>query len=206
LNTSSVFLQGLLMTAGLIAAIGAQNAFILRQGLARSHVGPVVVLCTLSDWLLIVAGVYGVGVWVQSSPLMLQAFRYGGAAFLVFYGLSAARRAWRPAGSGLAASAAARAPLGATLAATLALTYLNPHVYLDTVLLLGTVGAQHEGVARAAFVLGAGLASTIWFSALGFGAAAASRRLQGPAVWRVIDGSVAVVMLGIALQLLLRPL
>jgi L-lysine exporter family protein LysE/ArgO len=194
------------MTAGLIAAIGAQNAFVLRQGLARAHVGPVVAVCMLSDWLLTVVGVYGVGNWVQSSPMLLQLFRYGGAAFLVFYGLSAARRALRPDAGGLAAAAAAPTRLGVTLAATLALTYLNPHVYLDTMLLLGTVGAQHEGAMRVAFVLGAGVASAMWFSALGFGAAAASRRLQGPAVWRIIDGSVAVVMFAIALQLLLRPL
>jgi L-lysine exporter family protein LysE/ArgO len=207
-NTTTTFLQGWLMTAGLIAAIGAQNAFVLRQGLTRAHVGPVVLLCTLSDWLLIVAGVYGVGAWVQSSPVLLQAFRYGGAAFVFIYGLGAARRAWRPDARGLVVASAAAVParLGATLAATLALTYLNPHVYLDTMLLLGTVGAQHEGSMRVAFVVGAGLASAMWFGALGFGAAAASRRLQGPSLWRIIDGSVAVVMFGVALQLLLRPL
>lgn len=201
----SAFLQGWLMTAGLIVAIGAQNALVLRQGLMRSHVGPVVALCTVSDWLLIALGVFGFGTLIQQSPLALDAFRYGGAAFLTLYGLRSGWRALSGEGQALAAGSGP-ASLGATLGTTLALTYLNPHVYLDTVVLLGSVGAQHPAAGRAAFALGAGLASLMWFATLGYGAAAASRWLQRPAVWRAIDATVAVVMFTVAAQLLLNPL
>ena len=195
------------MTAGLIAAIGAQNALVLRQGLTRSHVLPVVVVCTLSDWLLIALGVFGLGAWVQSSPTLLQVFRYGGAAFLLAYGFRSAVRAWRGAESlSPSADGAGQVGLRATLATAVALTYLNPHVYLDTVVLLGTVGAQHGPDGRVAFSVGAGLASAMWFSLLGFGSSAAARWLRHPAAWRAIDASVAVVMLGVALQLLRTPL
>lgn len=191
------------MTAGLIVAIGAQNALVLRQGLNRMHVGPVVVLCTLSDWLLIALGVFGLGALIQSSPLLLQIFRFGGAAFLLVYGLRSAQRAWR--GEGALVQAGARVhTLAATLTSTLALTYLNPHVYLDTVVLLGGVGAQHGGDGRIAFALGAGLASLMWFVTLGYGAMAASRWLRNPGAWRVIDGGVALVMFAVAAQLLFK--
>lgn len=202
--SSAAFVQGWLMTAGLIVAIGAQNALVLQQGLRRSHVGPVVALCTASDWLLIVLGVFGFGAVIQSSPLLLDGFRYGGAAFLLVYGAMAARRAWL--GSQQLAVGGSGAGLGATLGTALALTYLNPHVYLDTVVLLGSVGAQQPGAGRAAFAAGAGLASLMWFVSLGYGAAAASRWLQRPGVWRAIDATVAVVMWAVAAQLLLRPL
>ena len=204
-DLSAAFAQGWLMTAGLIVAIGAQNALVLRQGLARTHVGPVVALCTASDWLLIVLGVFGLGAAVQSAPVLLQVLRYGGAAFLFLYGLRSARQAWRGVDAGLQTRAGA-ASLGATVASVLAMTYLNPHVYLDTVLLLGTVGAQQPGDGRFAFAAGAGLASLMWFVTLGYGAAATSRWLQRPAVWRAIDASVAVVMFCVAAQLLWRPL
>jgi len=204
-NLTAAFVQGWLMTAGLIVAIGAQNALVLRQGLARAHVGPVVVLCTVSDWLLILLGVFGLGALVQSSPALLALFRYGGAGFLFAYGARAAQRAWRSGTEGLHGRAAAQGLLP-TLGSALALTYLNPHVYLDTVVLLGGVGAQQPDVGRAAFALGAGLASLMWFTTLGFGAAAASRWLQRPAVWRAIDASVAAVMFVVAAQLLFNPL
>lgn len=193
------------MTAGLIVAIGAQNALVLRQGLMRRHVGPVVVLCTVSDWLLIALGVFGLGTLIQSSPLLLQLFRFGGAAFLAVYGLRSGLRAWRAPASGLVAAAGC-ASLPATLASTLALTYLNPHVYLDTVVLLGSVGAQQPGDGRAAFAFGAAAASAMWFLTLGYGSQAASRWLRHPAVWRGIDGVVTLVMFFVAAQLLLSPL
>ena len=200
---TTAFLQGWLMTAGLIVAIGAQNALVLRQGLARAHVGPVVMLCTLSDWLLIALGVFGLGAVIQSSPLLLLVFRFGGAAFLVAYGLRSALQAWR--GQGALVQADARGnTLAATLVSTLALTYLNPHVYLDTVVLLGSVGAQHGSEGRIAFAVGAGLASVMWFVTLGYGAVAASRWLRHPAAWRAIDAGVAVVMFSVAAQLLLK--
>jgi L-lysine exporter family protein LysE/ArgO len=202
---SAAFAQGWLMTAGLIVAIGAQNALVLRQGLARSHVAAVVALCTASDWLLIALGVFGLGAWIQSSPALLEGFRYGGAAFLLLYGARAGLRAWRSTGQALSAARGAGS-LSSTLGATLALTYLNPHVYLDTVVLLGSVGGQQPGTGRAAFAAGAGLASLMWFTTLGFGAAAASRLLQRPSTWRLIDGSVALVMFAVAAQLMLGGL
>lgn len=199
------FTQGWLMTAGLIVAIGAQNALVLRQGLARTHVGAVVALCTASDWLLIAAGVFGAGALIRSSPVLLEVFRYGGALFLVAYGLRSAWQAWRGASPALQAAPGATG-LGSTLTTALALTYLNPHVYLDTVVLLGSVGAQHSPAGQLGFASGAGLASLMWFVSLGYGAAWASRWLQRPAVWRAIDASVAVVMFAVAAQLLLHPL
>ena len=204
-DQAAAALQGLLTMGGLIVAIGAQNALVLRQGLARQHVASVVAVCTLSDWLLTALGVFGLGQLIASSPGWLTACRYLGAAFLFVYGLIAARRALASASGGLVAAGTARG-LGATLAAALAMTYLNPHVYLDTVVLMGTLGAQHAGTARVAFVLGAGAASFAWFALLGFGAAAASRWLRHPQTWRAIDAIVAVVMLWMATQLLLNPL
>jgi L-lysine exporter family protein LysE/ArgO len=205
-TVSTALLQGWLMTAGLIVAIGAQNALVLRQGLARSHVGAVVAVCTVSDWLLIAAGVFGLGSVIQSSPAALDVFRFGGAAFLLAYGAMAARRAMAPGHASLLASGTASS-LGATVTATLALTYLNPHVYLDTVVLLGSVGAQQPTPsARGAFAVGAGLASLMWFTALGFGASASAHWLRRPGVWRGIDASVALVMFIVAAQLLIKPL
>ena len=190
------------MMAGLIVAIGAQNALVLRQGLARAHVGAVVALCTVSDIVLIVAGVFGLGALAAASPAAMSAMRFGGAAFLLWCAWRSARRAWlargaldlRPAGNGL----------GATLATTAALTWLNPHVYLDTVVLLGAVGAQQTPALRVPFALGASAASAMWFATLGFGAAALAPRLARRHTWRVIDAAVAVVMATIAFQLLLQ--
>jgi len=203
-TATAVFVQGWVMGAGLILAIGAQNALVLRQGLRRAHVGAVVAFCTLSDWLLIALGVFGLGALVQSSTWLLEVFRFGGAAFLLGYALLAARRAWRP-NTGLQAAGSA-ASLGATLSAAFAFTYLNPHVYLDTVVLLGSLGARQPPALRAAFAAGAGVASAMWFTMLGFGAAAAAPRLQTARTWRVIDGLVALLMTGLGLQLLLQPL
>jgi L-lysine exporter family protein LysE/ArgO len=200
----AVFAQGWAMGAGLILAIGAQNALVLRQGLKREHVGAVVAVCTLSDWLLIALGVFGLGALIQGSPLLLEVFRFGGAAFLLGYAVLAAKRAWRPA-AGLTAAGAASS-LGATLSAAFAFTYLNPHVYLDTVVLLGGLGARQPPELRAAFAAGAAVASAMWFGLLGFGAAAAAPRLQHANTWRVIDALVALLMAGLGLQLLLQPL
>jgi L-lysine exporter family protein LysE/ArgO len=199
----AALIQGMLMGAGLIAAIGAQNALVLRQGLLRQHVTAVVALCTLSDWLLIGLGVFGLGSWIQSSPGLLIFFRWGGALYLLVYGAQAARRAWFGSDHSLRVGAQADR-LSSVLIHTLTMTYLNPHVYLDTVVLLGSVGAQY-GEMRPAFTLGAGLASLLWFALLGYGAAAASRWLARPVVWRAIDASVALVMWAVAAQLVLKP-
>ncbi len=201
---STALLQGWLTGAGLIVAIGAQNALVLRQGLMRQHVAPVVAVCALSDVVLICLGVFGLGSLIAASPLLLTLFRYGGAAFLLVYAASAARRALSPK-AGLQAQIGS-ASLGAVLGSTLAMTYLNPHVYLDTVVLLGTLGAQQPSGDRAAFAAGASLASVMWFSLLGFGAAAVAAPLRRAAVWRGIDAVIALVMALLGLQLLLRPL
>ncbi len=196
--------QGFLMGAGLIMAIGAQNALVLRQGLRREHVGAVVALCIASDALLILLGVFGLGALIQGQVLLLEAFRWGGALFLLGYAALAARRAWQGAAALAADSAAASRAV--VLTSALAMTYLNPHVYLDTVVLLGGLGARQPAELRGAFAAGAGLASAVWFSLIGYGAAALAPHLQRSATWRAIDGAVALLMAYLGLQLLLRPL
>lgn len=206
MNTSafSALSQGWLTGASLIMAIGAQNALVLRQGLLRQHVGPVVALCAVSDMLLIVLGVFGLGAVIAGSPLLLELFRWGGAAFLLIYALKAGLRAWH--GQAELQADGGSASLAAVLGSTLAMTYLNPHVYLDTVVLLGTVSLQQPEALRSLFAAGASLASLMWFAALGFGAAAMSDLLRRPWVWRGIDAGVALLMGVLGLQLMLNPL
>lgn len=195
--------QGWLMMAGLIIAIGAQNAYVLRQGLVRSHVGPVVALCALSDWALTALGVFGLGAVVAASPTAALALRWFGAAFLGWYAWRAARRAWLSHAT-LAAQGRAES-LGGTLATAAAVTWLNPHVYLDTVVLLGAAAAGLDLAQKQSFALGAGMASLMWFATLGYGAAALAPWLARPAVWRAIDAVIAVVMATTALLLLRQP-
>jgi L-lysine exporter family protein LysE/ArgO len=183
-------------SAALIIAIGAQNAFVLRQGLARAHVLPVVLICALSDALLISAGILGLGALVQQHPALLEATRWGGAAFLLLYGVMAARRALRP--GSMQAADGASGSLKTALLACLAFTWLNPHVYLDTVVLLGSIASQQPGDQRAAFGVGAVSASIVWFTALGFGARWLAPLFARPAAWRVLDGLIACVMWAIA--------
>jgi L-lysine exporter family protein LysE/ArgO len=193
--------DGLLTGLTLIVAIGAQNAFVLRQGLRRARVGAVVTVCAVSDFVLIIAGVSGIGAVVQHAAWALQLVRWFGVAFLTWYGLSSAWRARRPG-----ALAAARGGCGsalATLRRTLALTWLNPHVYLDTVVLLGSVANAHGPSGRWWFALGACLASATWFYGLGFGARYAARLLTTPRAWQVLDLLIAATMLLIAVKLTL---
>jgi L-lysine exporter family protein LysE/ArgO len=191
-------LFGFATSLSLIVAIGAQNAFVLRQGIRNEHVLPVVILCAVSDLVLIMAGVAGVGALVTAHPQLLSLARYGGAAFLFAYGLLAARRAIRPAT--LIPSDAGPARLTSVLSTCLALTFLNPHVYLDTVVLLGTLAAQ-QGEARWRFGAGAAAASMVWFFCLGFGA----RRLAGvfakPGTWRILDWLIALIMIALGISL-----
>lgn len=191
--------EGFLLGAGLIIAIGAQNAFVLRQGLKREHVFAVATVCWLSDALLIALGVAGIGGLVKASPGVLTLVTIAGVAFLAAYGAIAFLRALRP--GRLEASASRRQGLGATLLTALALTFLNPHVYLDTVVLIGGLSARHEGAAAAAFAAGAALASAVWFYGLGFGARLLAPLLARPAAWRVLDLGIAIVMWGIAIGL-----
>lgn len=203
--------SGFSLGLALIVAIGAQNVFVLRQGLRREHVGVVVAICALSDVVLILIGVVGLGRLVEAVPWLAEAARWGGAAFLCGYAALAARRAWRPAGDGLDASADPDRPgaVGGTLTRSrlapaawtaAALTWLNPHVYLDTVFLLGSVAATH-GENRGWFALGAVTASLVWFTALGYGARYLGRWLRTPRAWRVLDGVIAAIMVALAFSL-----
>jgi L-lysine exporter family protein LysE/ArgO len=194
-------LAGLGFGLSLIVAIGAQNAFVLRQGLLRQHVLPVVLVCALSDAVLIAAGVAGAGVVFELAPVVLTVVRFAGAAFLIGYGVLAARRAIRPAAL-IAEGTAPRKTLGATVATVLALTWLNPHVYLDTVVLLGSIANTH-GDLRWWFAAGAVIGSFVWFFALGFGARLLQPVFARPSAWRVLDAVIAVVMLALAASLLL---
>lgn len=202
----------------LIVAIGAQNLFVLRQGVRREHVLAVVAVCAVSDAVLIALGVSGIGAIVTAVPWLLDVVRWAGAAFLVGYGVLAARRALQPSGEVLRVETAPPATAGAvsttvrTRAATttrtaavltcLALTWLNPHVYLDTVFLLGSVAATH-GDARGVFGVGAAAASVVWFAALGFGSRYLGRWLDSPRAWRVLDAVIALVMWALAFSLVL---
>lgn len=201
----SALLAGFAASAGLIIAIGAQNAFVLRQGLVRRHVGVVVAICTLADASLIVAGVAGVGALVRAWPALLQGLRFGGAAFLATYGAMAARRAWRGGGA-LDPTAGATLDRRRVVLACLAFTFLNPHVYLDTMVLLGGLSTRYAGAARWAFAVGAASCSVLWFSALGYGSRVLVPVFRDPRAWRVLDAVMAGFMLVLAGLLLLRPL
>ncbi len=192
-------LAGFTLGFSLILAIGAQNAFVLRQGLARTHVLPVVLTCAVSDAVLILAGVSGMGALGQAWPWFAPAMRIGGAAFLIWYGARALRAAW--CGGEAMEAGQGTGSLRAALLTCLALTWLNPHVYLDTVVLLGAVSAQYE--ARTAFGAGAVTASFTFFFALGYGARALAPLFARPAAWRGLDALVGATMWAIAASLLL---
>lgn len=261
-STFSAALAGFGFGLTLIVAIGAQNAYVLRQGIARTHVGAVVAVCAVSDVLLIAAGVGGFGAVVRSAPEVLVVARWAGAAFLLGYAVLALRRACSPAALLPAADPAAvensalvgaeaggaaprraalgavtpspvgarplpaatepggarplpaAAPhrasgrhagraLGATIATTLALTWLNPHVYLDTVVLLGSFASAHAGADRWYLAAGAMTASVLWFLALGYGARLLGPLFARPGAWRVLDAGIALVMLALGAGLLL---
>ncbi|HWR79966.1 MAG TPA: LysE/ArgO family amino acid transporter [Pseudomonas sp.] len=193
------YLNGLLIAAGLIMAIGAQNAYVLAQSLRREHHLLVATLCVVCDALLVAAGVFGLASLLLQSPLLLGVARWGGAAFLLWYGTRALLRALRPQGLSEAGAAPPRSRQ-AVLMTALAVTLLNPHVYLDTVLLIGSLGAQQS--APAAYALGAASASLLWFFSLALGAAWLAPWLARPTTWRVIDLLVAAMMFSVAAQLL----
>lgn len=189
-----VFVQGLALGFGLIVAIGAQNAFVLRQGLRSEHVGSVVLFCAAADALLMAAGVMGMAQALGQSPGVARVLALSGAGFLAVYGLQALGRARRV--RQLDASAAGSSlSLGAALAQAAAFTLLNPHVYLDTVLLVGSIGAQQPAGLQGWFVAGAAGASLAWFSLLGFGARWLAPLFARPSAWQVLDGMIGVTML-----------
>lgn len=195
-------ISGFFLGASLIIAIGAQNAFILRQGLMRRHVFVLCLICALADALLIAAGVASLGTLIARSPGLITAVTIGGTIFLLSYAVLAARRAWRP--KALQAADHGTASLGAAIGACLAFTFLNPHVYLDTVILLGSLSSAYDGMARFAFGAGAALSSFVWFFSLGYGARLLQPVFARPAAWRVLDLLIAVIMAAIALGLLGR--
>lgn len=197
------FLKGAGLGGALIIAIGAQNAHVLRIGVLKQHVGVTVLICALCDIVLIAAGVAGVGAIIERSPVLLSAARWGGAAFLALYGL----KAWRAAFAGGALAAGPVRPaltLRQAVLTALALSLLNPHVYLDTVVLLGAIGAQlpHDG--QTWFAAGAMSASAAWFVSLGFGARLLAPWLARPNAWRILDGLIGAVMLALAASLALN--
>jgi len=201
-------LLGLATGLSLIIAIGAQNAFVLRLGIeGRTRIIlPVVAICALSDAVLILAGVLGLGALIRAAPIALVIIRVLGAGFLIVYGLLAARRAIRPqalVAEPASASAATATGLGVAVTTVLALTWLNPHVYLDTVLFLGSVASQQGPAERWWWVGGAMTASVLWFSALGFGARLLRPVFARPSAWRVLDASIAVVMVALGIRLAL---
>lgn len=192
----SAYLAGFALGLSLILAIGAQNAFVLRQGLRGEHVLAVCLTCALSDAVLISVGVGGFGAIARLAPWTVEFMRWGGVAFLVVYGALSFRSAWR-GGARLDVAEGAARPLWPTLAACLAITWLNPHVYLDTVVLLGSVAVEWTG-RRLAFGLGAVTASFVFFLSLGHGAAALRPFFAQPGAWRALDAGVGLVMWAIA--------
>jgi L-lysine exporter family protein LysE/ArgO len=188
-----VFVQGLALSLGLIVAIGAQNAYVLRQGLRREHVGSVVLFCGIADAVLISAGVFGMAQALGERPHLARALALAGAVFLAWYGCKALLRVRQsghlhatPEGVGLRRRAA--------VAQAAAFTLLNPHVYLDTVLLVGSIGAQQSGALQGWFVAGASMASVAWFSLLGFGARWLAPWFARPRAWQVLDGLIGLTM------------
>jgi L-lysine exporter family protein LysE/ArgO len=194
------FVVGFGLSASLIVAIGAQNAFVLRQGLRREHVAWVVGICAALDLLLMGIGVFGLARWAAPHPLLLSGLVVVGAAFLLAYGWSAARRAWAVQQLSVDMRHVEVGVRGVVLQ-TLALTLLNPHVYLDTVMLVGAVGAQQAEGARAVFLAGAGLASALWFAGLGYGARWLAPLFEKPIAWRCLDALVALTMWVLAVWL-----
>ena len=196
------FPSGFFLGASLIIAIGAQNAFILRQGLLRQHVFILCLICALADAALIALGVAGLGTLIAASPVLIKTVTVGGVIFLFAYALIAFRRAMRP--TMMLARGDAQGDLKTAMAACLAFTFLNPHVYLDTVMLLGGLSSSYAGAARIAYAAGAMTASFTWFFALGYGARLLEPVFARPQSWRILDFSIGFVMALIGLSLLSR--
>jgi len=199
---TTAWLAGFALSFSLILAIGAQNAFVLRQGLLRAHVGAVVAICCLSEAALIFAGVAGFGALAARAPWAIEAMRWGGAAFLVVYGGRSLRAAWAVGGALDAGGAAAAGSLKAAIGTALVLTWANPHVYLDTLGLIGAVATTY-GPGRWSFGFGALCASVLFFGLLGYGARALAPVFARPGAWRILDGVVGLTMLALAAKLAL---
>ncbi len=195
-----VIFQGFLVTAGLIMAIGAQNAHVLKMGLARQHVLPTILVCALSDAFLIGLGVTGMGKVIEHFPMAVEVATWGGAAFLMWYGLRSLRSAF--SAHALTPADAPPMPLKQAIVLVLGFTYLNPHTYLDTLVLIGSIGGREHGLDRVGFWLGCIAASASWFTLLGYGARWLTPLFAKPASWRVLDAMIGVGMGIIAISLL----
>ncbi len=195
---STSLIAGFALGFSLILAIGAQNAFVLRQGLRREHVFTLCLTCAVSDAVLIAAGVAGFGSLAQAAPWFEPVMRYGGATFLTWYGLRSLLSAWR-GGAVMEVGSGHRTSLRAALLAVLAFTWLNPHVYLDTVVLIGSISAQYDD--RLGFAVGAMLSSFVFFFSLGYGARILSPIFTRPRAWQILDVVIGIIMLAIALKL-----
>jgi L-lysine exporter family protein LysE/ArgO len=205
-HVTTAFANGLFMSLVLIVAIGAQNAYVLRQGLRREHVGPVVLFCAASDAVLIGAGVAGMAQALKGRPMLATVLAGLGAAFLCGYGLKALWRSRQPAALQASAQGASSLSRAAVLAQAAGFTLLNPHVYLDTVLLVGSAGAQYAGLLKVWFVAGATTASVVWFTSLGFGARLLAPVFAKPRAWQMLDALVGSTMLVLAAMLARRAL
>jgi L-lysine exporter family protein LysE/ArgO len=201
---TAAFTTGFALSATLIMAIGAQNSFVLRQGLRREHVAAIVAFCALADLALISAGVAGLATVLGSAPILTMALTIAGTLFLLWYGLRALRRALQP--RSLQAAGSMPVSLHGAVAQAAAFTFLNPHVYLDTVLLMGSIGARQPADSRLWFVGGAALASGAWFAALGFGARLLAPLFSRPRAWQVLDVLVGATMLALAAALVRQAL
>lgn len=184
----------------LIVAIGAQNSYLLRQAIGRDRAGTVAALCIASDVILILLGIGGVGVIIERAPVIIDVLRWGGAAFLIGYGVLAARRALGPE-QRLDVDSAAPTSAARVIMTTMALTWLNPHVYLDTVLMLGTIANTHGAAGRWFFGVGALTASVVWFLLLTFAGRLLQPFFARPLTWRILDGGIAMIMIGLAIGL-----
>ncbi|MEJ2410387.1 MAG: LysE/ArgO family amino acid transporter [Novosphingobium sp.] len=204
IHALSPFATGFALSAALIIAIGAQNLFVLRQGLKREHVGAIVLFCGGTDALLIASGVSGVGAVLAAVPQLTRALALGGAAFLGWYGTEALRRAKTAESMTVATSGGMT--LARAMAATAGFTFLNPHVYLDTVLLMGTAGAAQPPALRPFFVGGAACASFTWFVMLGYGARLLAPVFARPLAWRMLDVLVGLTMLVLSGSLIVRAM
>lgn len=193
----SIF-SGFFTAISLIAAIGAQNAYVIRQSLTRKHVLLVVVICALADAVLIIAGIAGLGALITSAPMLMEFIRWFGVAYLVWFGIKSVRSAFKI--QSLDAGTAQSASRKQVVLSILGFTFLNPHVYLDTVILLGSIANQFQSD-RWWFGFGAMMSSVVWFFSIGYGAKAAARYMAKPVFWRVLDLVIAAVMFGIALML-----
>jgi L-lysine exporter family protein LysE/ArgO len=196
-------IPGLLTGLSLIVAIGAQNAFVLRQGLLKKHVLVMVLICAISDATLIILGVFGLGALISALPWLLEVIRWVGVAFLIWYGSTSLRRFMK--NESLKAAESGSGNLKQTVLTTLALTFLNPHVYLDTVIFIGGIANQF-GDQKWFFALGAVTASFVWFFSLGFGASKASVLVSKPAFWKILDVFIAAVMYSLAITLAVAKL